>query len=242
MASDRSFGSAQDRFVSRGGIKLQAALDNFQVDVKDKIVLDVGSSTGGFVDCLLQNKAAKVYSLDTAYGELAWKLRNDPRVVVMERTNILHLENLPPPVILRPKAEESLADASHKQVVRSFTDVQDDKVKVDLVTIDAGWTKLELILPIVKKFLKPAGFIIALLKPHYEADSPRYLPRGKAGAGGVGKKDLVKGVLPPEKAEEIKNKVVKTINDLGFTINDQMDSPILGGGGNKEYLLQISIS
>lgn len=181
------------QFVSRGGIKLQAALDRFKVNVKDKVVLDVGSSTGGFVDCLLQNGVKKVYAVDTCYGELAWKLRNDPRVAVMERTNILHLENLP----------ES----------------------VDLVTIDAGWTKLELILPVVKKFLKPGGVIIALLKPHYEAD----------------KKDLVKGVLSLEKAEKVKDQVIKTISDLRFTINDCIESPILGGAGNKEYLLLLKL-
>src|SRR3989344_9633720 len=144
---------AARHFVSRGGIKLQAALDKFQINASGKVVLDVGSSTGGFVDCLLQNDAAKVYALDTAYGELAWKLRNDPKVVVMERTNILHL-------------------ASQGETLEP----------VDLITIDAGWTKLELILPVVKNFLKPDGEIIALLKPHYEAD----------------KRDLVKGVLREE--------------------------------------------
>lgn len=180
-----------DNFVSRGGIKLQAALNKFKIDVKDKIVLDVGSSTGGFVDCLLQNGAAKVYALDTSYGELAWKLRNDPRVVVMERTNILHLDSLPE--------------------------------QVDLITIDAGWTKLELILPVVRKFLKPDGEIIALLKPHYEAE----------------KRDLIKGVLPVEKAEEVKNQVLKKIKELGFKVSDVIDSPILGGAGNKEYLVLI---
>ncbi len=184
---------ASDKFVSRGGEKLQAAVENWKLKIENLTCLDVGSSTGGFVDCLLQNWAKKVYALDTAYGELAWKLRNDPRVVVMERTNILHLNSLPE--------------------------------QMDLITIDAGWTKLELVLPVVQKFLKPNGFIIALLKPHYEAD----------------KRDLVKGVLPPEKAEEVKNKVIKTINDLRFTINDSMDSPILGGAGNKEYLLKITI-
>src|SRR3989304_10153402 len=115
-------------FVSRAGEKLQFALEQFNISVKDLTLADFGSSTGGFVDCLLQNDAKKVYSVDTAYGELAWKLRNDPRVVVMERTNILHLEGLP----------ES----------------------IDLITIDAGWTKLELVLPVVKKFLKDDGFII----------------------------------------------------------------------------------
>lgn len=180
-----------DNFVSRGGIKLQAAIVNFQLPIVNLVCLDVGSSTGGFVDCLLQNKAKKVYAVDTCYGELAWKLRNDPRVVVMERTNILYLENL--------------------------------QEQMDLVTIDAGWTKLELILPVVKKLLKKNGLIIALLKPQYEANQ----------------KDLVKGVLPTEKAEKVKDEVFKTINDLRFTINDWMESPILGGEGNKEFLLLL---
>ena len=183
------------KFVSRGGIKLQAALDNFQIEVKDKIVLDVGSSTGGFVDCLLQNSAQKVYALDTAYGELAWKLRNDPRVIVIERTNILHLKSLP-----------------------------GSDPMVDLITIDAGWTRLELILPIVKNFLKPDGKIIALLKPHYQAD----------------KKILKKGVVPENLVEGIKNEVSKKIRGLGFKIEKEMESPILGGAGNKEFLLLIS--
>lgn len=180
-----------NNFVSRGGIKLQAAIDQFQVNPVGKVVLDVGSSTGGFVDCLLQNRASKVYALDTSYGELAWKLRNDPRVVVMERTNILHLASLPE--------------------------------QVDLVTIDAGWTRLELVLKAVKSFLKPEGEIIALLKPHYEAQNW----------------DLIKGVLPEEKAEEVKNLVIKKILDPGFKIIKEIKSPLLGGGGNTEYLLLL---
>lgn len=83
---------ASDRFVSRGDDKRQVALDRFNIDIRGKTVLDVGSSTSGFVDCLLQNGVKKVYVVDTAYGQLAWKLRNDPKVVVMERTNILYLE------------------------------------------------------------------------------------------------------------------------------------------------------
>lgn len=180
-----------DNFVSRGGIKLQEALDKFKIDPGGKIVLDVGSSTGGFVDCLLQNGAAKVYSLDTSYGELAWKLRNDPRVVVMERTNILHIESLPE--------------------------------QVDLITIDAGWTKLELILPKIQSFLAQGGKIIALLKPHYEAE----------------KRDLVKGVLKEELIGPVKSSVKAKINDLGFKILKEIPSPILGGGGNIEFLLEI---
>lgn len=179
------------QFISRGGIKLQAAIENFQLSIVNSTVLDVGSSTGGFVDCLLQNGAKKVYAVDTAYGELAWKLRNDPRVVVMERTNILYLESLPE--------------------------------QMDLITIDAGWTKLELILPVVKEFLKPDGFIIALLKPHYEAD----------------KKLLVKGVLPPDLAEKVKDEVVERLQVLGYRVQNIMESPIPGGAGNREYLLLL---
>lgn len=181
------------QFVSRGGLKLAHAISNFKLKISNLTVLDVGSSTGGFVDCLLQNGSSKVYALDTAYGELAWKLRNDPRVVVMERTNILHLN--------------SLAEA------------------VDLITIDAGWTKLGLILPIVKNFLKPEGQIIALLKPHYEAD----------------KADLVKGVLKPEKLQLVKDSVENQIVNLGFEIKDEIESPVLGGGGNTEYLLLLNV-
>jgi len=194
------------QFVSRGGIKLQAALDNFQLPLRGKTVLDVGSSTGGFVDCLLQNGVKKVYALDTAYGELAWKLRNDPRVVVMERTNILHLDHLP-------------GVKAHLEGENGNTSV--DSGKVDLVTIDAGWTKLELVLPVVRKFLKSGGVIIALLKPHYEAS----------------KKDLIKGVLPENIAEQVRDQVVDRLQITGYRIEEIMDSPILGGAGNKEYLL-----
>ena len=195
------------QFVSRGGIKLQAAIENWKLEIANLVVLDVGSSIGGFVDCLLQNGAKRVYALDTAYGELAWKLRNDSRVVVMERTNILYLKQL---------------------LVKGTSGVGFDSPeveKMDLITIDAGWTKLELILPVVKKFLKPSGFIIALLKPHYEAE----------------KKDLIKGVLPPGIAEKVKDRVVDRLQVTGYRVEKIMDSPILGGAGNREYLLLILI-
>ncbi len=194
---------ASSRFVSRGGEKLAAAIENWKLQIANLICLDVGSSTGGFVDCLLQNGAKKVYALDTAYGELAWKLRNDERVVVLERTNVLWIPD----------------------------QVRDDIGQVDLVTIDAGWTKLELILPIVKEFLKQDGQIVALLKPHYEAE----------------KSQLRKGVLPVEIAEKVKEEVINKIKDLppqegriGFKIEEEMVSPILGGAGNTEYLLLLS--
>ncbi len=181
-------------FVSRGGTKLQAAVDQFELKVTGSVCLDVGCSTGGFVDCLLQNGAAKVYALDTAYGELAWKLRNNQQVVVMERTNILHVHSFPEPV--------------------------------DLITIDAGWTKLELILRIIGPFLKPQGQIIALLKPHYQAE----------------KSKLVKGVLPEIEAEALTEHFIKHLEGQGvYKVSGVMASPILGGAGNTEYLLHLQV-
>ena len=180
-------------FTSRAGGKLQAALDAFDVDVKNKIVADFGSSTGGFVDCLLQNGAKKVFSIDTAYGELAWKLRNDERVVVLERTNAMHV---------------ALAE------------------KVDLITIDTGWTKQSKIIPNAISNLKKEGKIITLIKPHYEAD----------------KKDLTKGKLREEKIDEVLEKVEKDIAALGLKIKGIIESPIVGGkGGNKEFVALLSL-
>ncbi len=207
--------TTSNQFVSRGGIKLQAALDQFSINITGQTVLDVGSSTGGFVDCLLQNGASKVYSVDTSYGELAWELRNDPRVIVLERTNILHLDSLPgfnptpgtksPEIGLNPK-----------------TDSKDNRV--DFVTIDAGWTKLELVLPAIRKFLKPDGQIIALLKPHYETDP----------------KNLKKGVVPEEIVENVKDKVLEKVRNLKFKIRNCLPSPILGRGGNREFLVLMT--
>ncbi len=181
-----------NKFVSRGGQKLEHALQEFNLDVTGYVVLDVGSSTGGFVDCLLQHGVAKVYSLDTAYGELAWKLRQNPKVVVMERKNILYLESFPE--------------------------------MVDLVTIDVTFTSLERILPIVKKFLKPTGKIIALVKPQYE-NSPLALKN--------------QGVIPESMRSEILDKIIEFAENNGFQVLGKTDSPILGGSGNKEYFLLL---
>lgn len=126
-------------YVSRGGQKLAAALDAFDVPVVDAVALDVGASTGGFTDCLLQAGAARVYAVDVGYGQLAWKLRNDPRVVTLERTNIRHLAQLP------------------------------DDVLADLAVIDASFISLELVLPATLRLVKPDAQIVALIKPQFEA-------------------------------------------------------------------------
>ncbi len=128
------------RFVSRGGLKLDAALSTFGIDAAGHTCADLGCSTGGFTDCLLQRGATQVFAIDTAYGELAWTIRNDPRVVVMERTNALHAD---PP-----------QGADHA---------------CNIVTVDLGWTKQDKALPVARKWCQPAGHIITLIKPHYES-------------------------------------------------------------------------
>ena len=131
-------------YVSRGGLKLRHALDRFGLDVAGMRCADLGASTGGFTDCLLQAGAASVYSVDTAYGQFAWKLRNDERVRVIERTNALHAE-LP----------DDLGSG------------------VDLVVIDLGWTKQERAIPAALRWLGPGGRIVSLIKPHYETPRAR---------------------------------------------------------------------
>lgn len=126
-------------YVSRGGLKLEKALRDFGVDPTGFICSDSGASTGGFTDCLLQQGAAKVYAIDVGYGQLAWKIRNDPRVVVMERTNIRYVtpEDVPDPL--------------------------------DLSVVDVSFISLRVVLPAIRALLKPTGQIICLIKPQFEA-------------------------------------------------------------------------
>ena len=125
-------------YVGRGGLKLQAALDAFGIDPAGLVALDVGASTGGFTDCLLQRGAARVYAVDVGYGQLAWRLRQDPRVVVIERCNARYL------------------DRSHVPE------------PVEVAVIDVSFISLTLILPAVRPCLAPGGQVVALLKPQFE--------------------------------------------------------------------------
>lgn len=125
-------------YVSRGGQKLEAALRGFKIDVTGTTALDVGASTGGFTDCLLQHGAKKVYAVDVGYGQMAWKLRQDPRVVLIERTNIREID---PSLIPDP---------------------------VDIAVIDVSFISLEKVIPHVMKLLSHTGRIVALVKPQFE--------------------------------------------------------------------------
>lgn len=125
-------------YASRGGLKLEGALQAFGIDPRGWICLDVGASTGGFTDCLLQHGAAAVYAVDVGYGQLAWKLRTDPRVKVIERTNIRFMK---PEAIPQP---------------------------VDLATVDVSFISLKLVIPEIVRFTKPTARIVALVKPQFE--------------------------------------------------------------------------
>jgi len=184
------------RYVSRGGLKLEKALQIFPISVEGKVVADIGASTGGFTDCALQNGAAKVYAVDVGYGQLAWKLRSDERVVNMERTNVRYLE------------ADSLGEL------------------VDAVTIDVAFISLDKVLPAIYKILKPEGFVVALIKPQFEA-----------GKENVGKKGVVRDAKVHE--DVIKN-VISFAKGEGFGIAGLDFSPIKGPEGNIEYLLHLT--
>jgi 23S rRNA (cytidine1920-2'-O)/16S rRNA (cytidine1409-2'-O)-methyltransferase len=136
------------RYVSRGGLKLEKALQQFNIDLNGKIAMDIGASTGGFTDCMLQNGAKKVYAVDVGYGQLAWQLRQDNRVVNMERTNIRYVES---------------------------SQIEDE---IDFASIDVSFISLKLVLPVAKNLLKYGGEIVCLIKPQFEAGRDKVGKKG----------------------------------------------------------------
>ena len=135
-------------YVSRGGLKLEKALRDFGVDPTGMVCSDSGASTGGFTDCLLQQGAKKVYAIDVGYGQLAWSIRSDPRVVVMERTNI---RNVTPEMIGEP---------------------------LDLSVVDVSFISLRLVLPVIRELLGPNGQVLCLIKPQFEAGKEKVGKKG----------------------------------------------------------------
>ena len=129
----------QLKYVSRGGLKLEKAMNEFPITLDGKVAMDIGASTGGFTDCMLQNGAKKVYAVDVGYGQFAWKLRQDERVVNMERTNIRYV------------TPDQIGD------------------KLDFASIDVSFISLKLVLPVAKTLLNDHGGIVALIKPQFEA-------------------------------------------------------------------------
>ncbi len=202
---ERSATASETRFASRGGLKLERALDVFQLDPSGYICVDVGASTGGFTDLLLQRGAAHVYAVDVGHGQLAWTLRTDPRVTVMERTNIRHLESLPEPV--------------------------------DCAVIDVSFISLRLVLPRVTTLLKPEGWIVALVKPQFEA--------GRAEAdrgGGVIREPTVHRWVLRELLAWVAGDNALDMNGRRLAPCGLIPSPITGRDGNHEYLLLLKLS
>ncbi|MTD37621.1 TlyA family rRNA (cytidine-2'-O)-methyltransferase [Erwinia sp. CPCC 100877] len=186
-------------YVSRGGLKLEKALEVFQIDVAGKTMLDIGASTGGFTDVALQNGARLSYALDVGYNQLAWKIRQDERVVVMERTNFRY------------------------SVPADFKEGTPD-----IATIDVSFISLKLILPPLKKILKPGGTVIALIKPQFEA-----------GKELVGKRGIVRD---PEVHKIVLKDILTFAQEEGFTVSGLDYSPITGGEGNIEFLTQLTLA
>ncbi|MBK9120524.1 MAG: TlyA family rRNA (cytidine-2'-O)-methyltransferase [Phycisphaerales bacterium] len=184
--------ASEPQYVSRGGVKLAAALRAFRIDPHGWTAIDLGSHVGGFVDCLLKHGAARVHAVDPGYGILDYALRRDPRVVVHERTNALRF--VPPE-------------------------------QADLVTVDVGWTALRLILPLLRRALRPEapGGAIVLVKPQYEA-APAARP------GGVVAEDRLAEVLV-----ECRGEVAR----IGFEVRAEIESPLRGHGGNREFLWHL---
>jgi 23S rRNA (cytidine1920-2'-O)/16S rRNA (cytidine1409-2'-O)-methyltransferase len=181
------------RFVSRGGYKLEAALDQYGIDPTGWICADLGASTGGFTDLLLQRGAARVYAVDVGYGQIHWKLRQDPRVVVMERTNARYLHQLPD--------------------------------LMQLVTIDASFISLRLLLGPAQRLLAPGGQIVALLKPQFEAG------KGQVGKGGV--------VRDAKVHHHVLDGIITWCELHDMSPQGLIPSPIFGPKGNQEFLLWL---
>jgi 23S rRNA (cytidine1920-2'-O)/16S rRNA (cytidine1409-2'-O)-methyltransferase len=183
---------ARPPYVSRGGLKLAGALRHFAIGVAGRTCLDIGASTGGFTDVLLQAGAVRVHAVDVGAGQLDWKLRTDPRVVLHEGIN---------------------ARALH------FEDIGE---RVDFIACDVSFISVTLILPAAVPLLRPAGQMVILIKPQFEAG------RGQVGKGGI--------VRDPAVHQAACERVARAVRALGFETS-MMESPILGAEGNKEFLL-----
>lgn len=186
----------KQKYVGRGGFKLEKALQDFNLNLHDIVAIDIGASTGGFTDCMLQNGARKVYAVDVGYNQLAWKLRQDERVIVKERFNFRYAQ---------PE------------------DFHDEKPA--FASIDVSFISLKLILPPLTKIIENNSYIVALVKPQFEA-----------GKEEVGKKGIVRDA---ETHVRILEEMIEFSYEIGFIVSGLTYSPITGGDGNIEFLLLL---
>jgi 23S rRNA (cytidine1920-2'-O)/16S rRNA (cytidine1409-2'-O)-methyltransferase len=198
------------RYVSRGGLKLERALEHWQIDLRDKVCLDVGASTGGFSDCMLQHGTARVIAIDTGYGQIDFKLRSDPRLRLLEKTNARYLK------------------------------ASDLGEPIDFIAMDVSFISATLVLPAVIRAVSSSASaadesteavnrqIVVLVKPQFEA-----------GREAVGKGGIVRDEAAQQAAVA---RVEAALLALGCTHTESIDSPILGGEGNREFLLHAVLA
>lgn len=206
-------GYLRQKFVSRGGLKLEKALDEFGINVEDRVCLDIGASTGGFTDCLLQRGAAKVFAIDVGYGQLDWSLRTNPKVVTVERTNVRYL------------AYEKLYG-----VTKDDGSTRDDSAlhgPATLATIDCSFISLAKVIPACISLMADDQDIeiICLVKPQFEVG------KGQVGKGGV--------VKDPRLHVIVLESVIRDVETLGLRCFSITYSPIKGPKGNIEYLIAL---
>jgi 23S rRNA (cytidine1920-2'-O)/16S rRNA (cytidine1409-2'-O)-methyltransferase len=193
---DKSF---SEKFVSRGGLKLEKAITSFKPEIKDKVFLDIGASTGGFTDCLLKNGAKFVYAIDVGYGQFDWGLRQDKRVKVVERCNARYL------------TPQELYSGNNEIAQAAVMDV--------------SFISLSKVIPGIIKLMTTDFYIIALVKPQFEA----------------GREKVKKGVVTsPEIHKEVLNNFHSFIKTINLTIFDLTFSPVKGPSGNIEFLVYIT--
>ncbi len=197
-------------FVSRGGLKLDAAIGHFSIEIRDKVFMDVGSSTGGFADCLLSRGARKIYCVDVGYGQLAWKLRQDPAVIPLERTNIRNLDDMA---------------KNHDARLRSpvFDDLK--MRRIDMATVDVSFISLIKVVPEIMKFLREKAEVLALVKPQFEVG------KGEVGKGGI--------VRDERKRLFAVGRVREFLEGIGLSAAGLFESPLPGQKGNVEYFLYL---
>jgi 23S rRNA (cytidine1920-2'-O)/16S rRNA (cytidine1409-2'-O)-methyltransferase len=213
--------SSEAKYISRGGLKLEGALQSVGVDVRGLRCLDIGQSTGGFTDCLLQQGAAEVVGIDVGHGQLHASLRGDPRVSCFEGVNARSLD-----------ATELIAARAHIHWAGGQFDTQEEAVEAaeqerfaefDFLTGDLSFISLTLVLPAVVRLLKPACDLLMLVKPQFE------LQPGQVGKGGIVRDESMFAVVEARLRE--------TCAALGLDVLAWLDSPIAGGDGNREFFI-----
>ncbi len=195
---------APDRYVGRGGFKLEAALAHFAINPTGMTCLDIGASTGGFTDCLLQHGASRVWAVDVGHSQLDWKIRSDPRVVVREKLNARFL---------------------------SRNDVEDS---VSVVVVDVSFISLTMILPAALTVIAPGGVLVALIKPQFE------LRREEVGRGGIVREPALH-LAAVERVRAFVGTMKPDARGLRLQWEGCIESPILGGAGNREFLACLRV-